>query len=82
MVLVDLSPNTVSPQEWIMTGLLSVSACILCFLILFSYMVLVDLSPNTVSPLEWIMTGLLSVLAGIHVLLDTTLLYGASGSQS
>ena len=45
-------------------------------------MVLVDLSPNTVSPLEWIMTGLLSVSAGIHVLLDTALVYGASGSQS
>ena len=45
-------------------------------------MVLVDLSPNTVSPLEWIMTGLLSVSAGVHVFLDTTLLYGASGSQS
>ena len=45
-------------------------------------MVLVDLSPNTVSPQEWIMTGLLSVSAGIHVFLDTTLVYGASGSQS
>ena len=45
-------------------------------------MVLVDLSPNTVPPLEWLMTGLLSVSAGIHVLLDTTLVYGASGSQS
>ena len=45
-------------------------------------MVLVDLRPNTVSPLEWIMTGLLSVLAGIHVFRDTTLVYGASGSQS
>ena len=54
----------------------------MCFLILDLYMVLVDLSPNTVSPLEWIMTGLISVSAGIHVFLDTTLLYGASGSQS
>ena len=45
-------------------------------------MVLVDLSPNTVSPLEWIMTGLISVLAFIHVFLDTTLVYGAGGSQS
>ena len=45
-------------------------------------MVLVDLSPNTVPPLERIMTGLLSVSAGIHVFLDTTLVYGASGSQS
>ena len=45
-------------------------------------MVLVDLSPNTVSPQEWIMTGLLSVSAGIHVFLDTTLVYGATGSQS
>ena len=43
-------------------------------------MVLVDLSPNTVSPLEWIMTGLLSVSAGVYVFLDTTLVYGASGS--
>ena len=54
----------------------------MCFLILHSYMALVDLSPNTVSPLEWIMTGLFSVSAGIHVFLDTTLVYGASGSQS
>ena len=45
-------------------------------------MVLVDLSPNTVSPQEWKMTGLLSVSAGIHVFLDTTLVYGATGSQS
>ena len=45
-------------------------------------MVLVDLSPNTVSPQEWIMTGLLSVSAGIHVLLDTTLVYGTRGSRS
>ena len=45
-------------------------------------MVLVDLSPNNVSPQEWIMTGLLSVSAGIHVFLDTALVYGASGSQS
>ena len=28
------------------------------------------------------MTGLLSVSAGIHVFLDTTLVYGASGIQS
>ena len=45
-------------------------------------MVLVDHSPNTVSFLEWIMTGLLSVTAGVHVLLGTSLVYGASGSQS
>ena len=45
-------------------------------------MVLLDLNTNTVSPLEWIMTGLFSVLAGMHVFLDTTLVYGASGSQS
>ena len=45
-------------------------------------MVLVDLSPNTVPPVEWIMNGLLSVSAGVHVFLDTTLVYGASGSQS
>ena len=45
-------------------------------------MVLVDLSHNTVSPLEWIMTDLLSVSAGVHVFLDTRLVYGASGSQS
>ena len=45
-------------------------------------MVLVDLSPNTVSSQEWIMTGLLSVSAGIHVFLNTTLAYGASGSLS
>ena len=45
-------------------------------------MVLVDLSPNTVSPPDWIMTGLLSVSAGTLVFLDTTLVYGASGSQS
>ena len=45
-------------------------------------MVLVDLSPKTVSLLECIMTGLLSVSAGVHVFLDTTLVYGASGSQS
>ena len=45
-------------------------------------MVLVDLSPNTVSPQEWIMTGLLSVSADVHSFLDTTLVYGASGSQS
>ena len=54
----------------------------MCYLILHSYLVLVDLSPNTVSPLEWIKTGLLSVSAGVHVFLDTTLVYGASGSQS
>ena len=45
-------------------------------------MVLVDLSPNTVSPQDGIMTGLLSVSAGVHVFLDTTLTYDASGSQS
>ena len=45
-------------------------------------MVLVDLSPNTVSPQEWIMTGLLSVSAGVQLFLDTTLVYGASGSHS
>ena len=54
----------------------------MCFLILYWLILLVDLSPNTVSPLDWIMTGLLFVSAGIHVLLDTTLVYGASGSQS
>ena len=32
MVLLDLSPNTVSPLEWIMTGLLSVSADVHVFL--------------------------------------------------
>ena len=41
-------------------------------------MVLVDLGPNTDSHLEWIMTDLLSFSAGVHVLLDTTLVYGAS----
>ena len=45
-------------------------------------MVLVDLGPNTDSHPECIMTGLLFVSAGVHVFLDTTLVYGASGSQS
>ena len=65
-----------------MTGLISVLAFNMCFMIQHSHMVLVDLSPNTVSPQEWIMTGLLSVSAGVHVFLDTTLTYGASRSQS